>query len=108
MPNWGKDFTEGLKAGRAVRKSWDEGRKEDEERAWRIKEGDVQAQAQWRAENNLRKGEGLEPLPRPEPYQEPQGWDIISDDGSHVPFHQESVFGFLTISVVSSACGIYF
>jgi hypothetical protein len=79
MPNWGKDFTEGLKAGRAVRKSWDEGRKEDEERAWRIKEGDVQAQAQWRAENNLRKGEGLEPLPRPEPYQEPQGWDKVKD-----------------------------
>jgi len=79
MPNWGKDFTEGLKAGRAVRKSWDEGRKEDEERAWRIKEGEAQTLAQWRAENQLRPYEGLPLLPRPEPYQEPQGWDKVKD-----------------------------
>jgi hypothetical protein len=46
MPNWGKDFTEGLKAGRAVRKSWDEGRKEDEERAWRIKDSE---RRRWRS-----------------------------------------------------------
>lgn len=79
MPNWGKDFIEGLKGGAAVGKAWGDNRTKQEERAWRIKEGDVQAQAQWRAENNLRKGEGLEPLPPPKPYQEPQGWDKVKD-----------------------------
>lgn len=79
MPNWGKEFVEGLKSGVAIRKAREDSRTKQEERAWRIKEGDVQAQAQWRAENNLRKGEGLEPLPPPKPYQEPQGWDKVKD-----------------------------
>lgn len=79
MPNWGKEFVEGLKSGVAIRKAREDSRTKQEERAWRIKEGDAQAMAHWRSENEARKGEGLEPLPRPEPYQEPQGWDKVKD-----------------------------
>lgn len=79
MPNWGKDFTEGLKAGRAVRKSWDEGRKEDEERAWRLQDAERKTRLQWEFDNHEREGKGLDPLPEPKPYQEPRGWDKVKD-----------------------------
>lgn len=79
MPNWGKDFTEGLKAGRAVRKSWDEGRKEDEERAWRIKDAEQKAHKMWKSENDIRKSKKEELLPPIPAYKEPEGWDKVKD-----------------------------